>query len=145
MPADRSLPVSHAPRSLTGPVRDERGSAVVEFVLVGVLLVALFLGIAQLALALHVRNTLVAAAAEGARYGANADRVPADGAQRTRQIVSDALSASLVDDVEAGYEPVDGVRTVVVRVRATLPVIAFLGPSRALRVSAHALAEVPAG
>ncbi|MGN6242319.1 MAG: TadE/TadG family type IV pilus assembly protein [Motilibacteraceae bacterium] len=126
-------------------VRDERGSAVVEFVLVGVLLVALFLAIAQLALALHVRNTLVAAAAEGARYGANADREPADGAQRTRQIVSDALSASLVDDVQADYEPVDGVTTVVVRVRATLPVIAFLGPARALRVSAHALAEAPAG
>lgn len=109
--------------------------------LVGVLLVALFLAIAQLALVLHVRNTLVAAAAEGARYGANADRDPADGAERTRQIVSDALSVSLIDDVQADYEPVDGETAVVVRVRATLPVIAFLGPARALRVSAHALAE----
>ena len=142
MQAERS---SRAGVGRLRPVRDERGSAVVEFVLVGVLLVVLFLAIAQLALALHVRNTLVAAAAEGARYGANADRSPTDGAQRTRQIVSDALSASLVDDVQADYEPVDGVTTVVVRVRATLPLIAFLGPSRALRVSAHALAEVPVG
>lgn len=139
------MPAEHTLAATADRRRDERGSAVVEFVLVGVLLVALFLAIMQVALALHVRNTLVAAAAEGARYGADADRTPADGAERTRQIVSDALSASLVDDVEADYEPVDGVPTVVVRVRATLPVIAFLGLPRGLRVSAHAIAEGGAG
>ena len=46
-----------------GPVRRPRddGAAVVEFVLVGVLLTALFLALVQLGLALHVRNTLQAA------------------------------------------------------------------------------------
>ena len=44
------------------PVRDQRGSAVVDFVLVLVVLLPLFLGILQLALVLHVRNTLTAAA-----------------------------------------------------------------------------------
>lgn len=43
----------------------------VDFVLVSVLLTALFLAVVQLALALHVRTTLQACAAEGARYGAN--------------------------------------------------------------------------
>jgi hypothetical protein len=56
--------------------RGERGSAVVDFVLVLVVLVPLFLGIVQVALVLHVRNTLTAAASEGARYGATVNRPP---------------------------------------------------------------------
>ena len=51
-------------------LRDEEGSAVAEFSLVGVLLTALLLAVVQLALALHVRNTVLDAAAEGARYAA---------------------------------------------------------------------------
>ncbi len=47
--------------------------------LVLLVLVPLFLGILQVALVLHVRNTLASAASEGARYGATADRGPADG------------------------------------------------------------------
>ena len=63
----------------------ERGSAVVDFVLVLVVLVPLFLGILQVALVLLVRNTLAAAASEGARYAATLDRGPADGVARTRE------------------------------------------------------------
>ena len=44
----------------------------VDFVLVLVVVVPLFLGIVQLALVLHVRNTLTSAASEGARYAATA-------------------------------------------------------------------------
>ena len=54
--------------------RDERGAAVVDFVLVLVVLVPLVLGILQVALVLHVRNTLAAAAAEGARVRRRAGR-----------------------------------------------------------------------
>ena len=50
-------------------------------------LVPLVLGLIQVGLVLHVRNTLAAAATEGARYGANIDRTPADGAARTREQV----------------------------------------------------------
>src|SRR5690606_41219162 len=56
----------HLRRRLTG----EDGTAVVEFVLVSVLVVTVLLGVLQLTLALHVRNTVVDAAGEGARYGA---------------------------------------------------------------------------
>ena len=49
------------------PAYDDGGSAVVDFTLVGILLTFLFLALLQLGLALHVRNTLVASAAEGAR------------------------------------------------------------------------------
>ncbi len=113
----------------------------VEFVLVSVLLVTLFMAVAQLALALHVRNTLIAAAAEGARYGANADRGPDDAAQRARDVIATSLSPRFVGDVEAGFDSIDGVPTVVVEVRTTLPLVGWLGPSRALVVQAHALDE----
>ena len=49
------------------PSAADRGSAVVDFVLVMVVLVPLVLGIAQVGLVLHVRNTLTAAASDGAR------------------------------------------------------------------------------
>nr|WP_231716034.1 TadE family protein [Arthrobacter zhangbolii] len=54
----------------------ERGSAVVDFVLVGALVGLVFMAVIQLALVLHVRNTLIDAAATGDRYGTLADRSP---------------------------------------------------------------------
>ncbi len=72
----------------------ERGSAVVDFVLVGALS-PFFLGIVQLALVLHVRNTLIDAAASGARYGTLADRTTADARERTTQLIGVALTRSL--------------------------------------------------
>jgi Flp pilus assembly protein TadG len=121
--------------------RGDQGSAVVEFVLVSALLVTLFLAIGQLALALHVRNTLVAAASEGARYGADADRTPADGADRTRELIRQSLSDAFADDVTATYADLDGVPVVTVEVHARLPLVGWLGPARALVVSGHAYEE----
>ena len=57
-------------------MRDERGAAVVDFVLVSMVLVPLVLGLIQVGLVMHVRNTLVRRGTEGARYGANIDRGP---------------------------------------------------------------------
>ena len=121
--------------------RDDRVSAIVEFTLVGILLTVLFLALLQLGLALHVRNTLLASAAEGARYGANADRDPAQGAALTRQLIRDSLADRFADGVTAGTETVDGFQTVYVEVRTTLPVIGLLGPTRGLTVRGHALEE----
>ena len=120
---------------------DDSGSAVVDFTLVGILLTFLFVALLQLGLALHVRNTLVASAAEGARWGANADRTPADGAAVTRQLIRDSLADSFADDVTSGTETVDGVTTVVIRVEARLPVFGLLGPPRAISVRGHAMEE----
>ena len=125
------------------PDRRDAGAAVVDFVLVSVVLLTLFLGVVQLGVALHVRNTLVAAAAEGARYGANADRSAADGEQRTRELVAASLSSVLVQEVAAGYEDVAGTSTVVVEVQARLPLVGLLGPARGLVVRGHAFAETP--
>jgi hypothetical protein len=117
------------------------GSAVVDFTLVGILLTFLFLALLQLGLALHVRNTLVASAAEGARWGANADRSPVDGAAVTRQLIRDSLADSFADDVTSGTETVDGVVTVVIRVEARLPLFGLLGSPRAISVRGHAMEE----
>lgn len=124
-------------------VRDgtDSGSAVVEFVLVSVLVVVLLLAVVQLGLALYIRNTLVSAAGEGARFAAAADRSPEDGAQHTRALISQTLPDSYADEVSSGYAMVEGVRTVEVEVRASLPVFGWLGPSGSLRVTGHAMEE----
>ena len=121
---------------------DERGAAVVDFVLVLVVLVPLLLGLLQLGLVLHVRNTLTAAASEGARYAATVDRGPAEGAARTRQQVRDALSGRFARHVSAREVMVDGVPGVRVDVRAEVPPLGLWGPAVRLDLSGHAVEEV---
>ena len=123
------------------PRAGDDGAAVVEFVLVGVLVTVLFAALLQLGLALYVRNTLLASAAEGARYAGNADRSPDDGAAVTRSIVRGTLSGRYAAQVSARQETVDGAVVDVVEIRAPLPVIGLVGPSRVLVVRGHALEE----
>lgn len=119
----------------------ERGSAVVEFTLVSVLLVILALGIAQLGLAIHVRNTLVACAAEGARLAANADRDVADGVEHTRRLIATALSPSMVGEVRGAQLAGPAGQDVRIDVTTTLPLVGLAGPGRSLSVSARAVEE----
>ncbi|WP_442864228.1 TadE family protein [Arthrobacter sp. ATA002] len=98
--------------------RRDTGSAVVDFVLVGALATLLFLSIIQLALVLHVRNTLIDAAASGARYGTLADRTPEDGAERAADLIRVALADSLAEDVSVSETTEGGVRMLKVTVRA---------------------------
>ena len=124
--------------------RDERGddgSAVVDFVMVGALLTLLFVAVVQLALVLHVRNTLVDCASEGARYGAFADRTPADGIARTQELIGMSLSERYADDVTATTTVVQGVPVVEVRVSAPLPVVGLLGPASGITVTGHGVDE----
>ena len=117
---------------------DERGSAVVDVVLVGGLLTLFFLAIVQLTLVLHVRNTLIDAAASGARYGTLADRSAADAKDRTAQLIGVALNPEFASDVTTGETTYQGVRTLEVTVRAPLPVIGLIGPRAVLEVKGHA-------
>ena len=122
-------------------MRDETGSAVVEFTLVGVLLTMLTLAVIQLGLALHVRNTVLDAAAEGARFAALADNVPADGVARTEQLITEAIGADYATDVQVGTGQWMGNPTVTITVRTTLPVIGLIGVGGGLEVSGHAAIE----
>jgi Flp pilus assembly protein TadG len=116
----------------------DRGAAVVDFVLVGALLTLFFMAIIQLTLVLHVRNTLIDAAASGARYGALADRGPADARDRTAQLIRVALSPDFANDVSTSETSYQGVPTLEVTVRAPLPVIGLIGPRDSLEVKGHA-------
>ncbi|MBB3041250.1 TadE/TadG family type IV pilus assembly protein [Nocardioides soli] len=123
--------------------RGERGSAVVDFVLVLVVLVPMFLGILQVALVLLVRNTLASAASEGARYAATLDRGPADGADRARDRIDGAISGRFARDVSARPTAVDGAPGVEVTIRAVVPALGIGGPGVALEVTGHAVEEQP--
>jgi len=120
----------------------ERGAAVVEFVLVMVLLVPLVLGIAQVALVLHVRNTLAAAASEGARASSLLGATPSDGADRTRRMIRAALDDRYANDVSSSWTTTDGLPGAVVEVRAEVPALGLFGPSVPLTVRGHAVREV---
>ncbi len=95
----------------------------------------------QLALALHVRNTVLDAAAEGARYAALAGSSPAAGVERTRLLIDAAIAADYAADVSAASATVGGVPAIAVTVRTSLPVIGLLGPERAMEVTGHAAIE----
>jgi Flp pilus assembly protein TadG len=116
----------------------ERGAAVVDFVLIGALLTLLFLAIVQLTLVLHVRNTLIDAAASGARYGTLADRNDGDARDRTVQLITAALNTDFARDVATSESTYQGIPTLEVTVRAPLPVIGFIGPRALLEVKGHA-------
>ena len=116
----------------------QRGSAVVDFVLVGGLLTLFFLAIVQLTLVLHVRNTLIDAAASGARYGTLADRGSADARDRTAELIGVALNRDFATDVTTSEATYQGIRTLEVTVRAPLPVIGLIGPRSVLEVKGHA-------
>jgi hypothetical protein len=133
MPARNWLP-------FTAP-RDERGAAVVDFVLVTVVLVPLFLGILQLALVLHVRNTLTAAASEGARLAATSDRSLGDGVAETREQIRGVLDPAYAEDVSAHMTELGGMPGVEVVVRARVPALGLAGPAVELTVRGTAVEE----
>jgi Flp pilus assembly protein TadG len=122
-------------------VRSERGSAVVDFVLVSTLVVPLFLGILQVGLFLYVRNTVTAAASEGAHYAAVLNRSPADGEVRTRELISGVVRDQLIDDVSAEETDVDGQPGVEVAVHAHMPPLGLWGPGISFTVEGHAVKE----
>ena len=108
--------------------------------MVSALVTVLTLAVLQLGLALLVRNTLVDAAAEGARFGALADNSPRDGIDRTVDLISTALGPDYARDVSASTGSYLGQSAMIVTVRAPLPLVGLIGPT-ALEVSGHAAVE----
>jgi Flp pilus assembly protein TadG len=131
-------------RRLTGD-DGERGSAVVEFVLVSVLIVVLLLAVLQVAVYVHVRNVVTASAQEGARYAANADVDSSLGAGRTVEVVAGATSEQTADGLSCtSAEETDpsGLTLVVVRCAGAVPsLLADLGNLLPLEVTGRAVKE----
>jgi Flp pilus assembly protein TadG len=118
----------------------DRGSAIVEFVLVAPLVLFLFVGVAQIAFAGYVRSTLIACAAEGARAGALADADPKTAKRRTQVALDQSVAADLVEAIDVTNERSGSLPTVAVTLTARLPLFGMLGPT-SLKVTGHALRE----
>jgi hypothetical protein len=129
-----------------GQVRRGDGGAVLpEFVAVTAVVTLVFAALLQLALALHVRTVLVDCIAEGARYGALADRTPADGAARARELISAALSPRFAQAVDAETGVVDGLAVVRVSAQAPLPAVGLVGTATTVEVVGHGALPLAAG
>ncbi|WP_237762510.1 TadE family protein [Arthrobacter sp. ERGS1:01] len=112
-----------------------------DFVLVTTIVTIMFLAMVQLALVLHVRNTVADAASSAARYGALADRTAQDAEERARLLIESALGTDYTQDVSASVSTVDGAPVLTVSVTSPLPVLGLFGPGRALEMSGHAVIE----
>lgn len=116
------------PRS-TESSASEKGSAIAEFVFVSALIALLCAAIFQLAFALHVRNTIIDSAGEGARRAALHGSTLEAGISRTRTLIEAALPEQYGREVTASITHMEGVAVVEVNVRTPLPLIGFLGPA----------------
>jgi Flp pilus assembly protein TadG len=125
----------------------ERGSAVVDFVFVSVLILALLLAVLQVAVYVHVRTVVTASAQEGARYAAVADVPSEAGAGRAVQMVARATTVRTAQGLRctSGEEPdPTGARLVVVRCTGSVPsLFAALGNVLPLSVTGRAIKEGP--
>lgn len=135
---------SRPSRAADGPAGDgDGGSAVAEFVLVTALLLFVTLGVTQLAVVLYARNIAASAAHEGAHVAALADRSLADGEARALAVLAKSLTAAGAE-VTAGYETVDGVPSVRMRVEVPIAVVGAFDVG-SIVVTAHAFDEADDG
>ncbi|TAM68611.1 MAG: pilus assembly protein [Microbacteriaceae bacterium] len=122
-------------------MHSEDGSAIAEFVMVVGLLTVLTLSVIQLGLALLIRNTVLDAAAEGARFASLADNSLADGRARTHDLIATALGDGYAHGIRAAYGDYRGQQAVIVTVRTPLPLIGLVGLESGMEVSGHASVE----
>ena len=110
-----------------------------DFVLVGALVTVIFVALIQLALVLHVRNTVADAASSAARYGALGDRTADDARERASLLVSTALGPHYVQDVTVSVQTQNGLQVLSVSISAPLPLVGLFGPARTLEMTGHAV------
>jgi Flp pilus assembly protein TadG len=127
------------------PDDGERGSAVVDFVMVSILIVTLLLAVLQVAVYVHVRNVVTASAQAGARYAANADVDSSLGAARAVEIVGRATTVQTANGLACtSAEEVDrsGLTLVVVHCSGEVPsLLAVLANLLPLEVTGRAVKE----
>jgi Flp pilus assembly protein TadG len=118
----------------------DAGAAVVDFVLVGTLLLFLFLGIVQVGLILHMRNVVTANAAEAARYAANLYVDPAAGGAKAHDLTAEELSHTVADAMTCNSRLAG--HLVTVECDGQLPLSFLPLGSVHLHAVAHAIKEV---
>lgn len=123
------------------PPEKERGNATAEFVMVSALVVLLFLGVLQVAFALFTHNVLQDAASQGARYGAMLDKTPADGEERTYDLLYSVLPRHYSATVTSSVTQWQGVDAVQITVVAPVPLLGPFGVAAQWEVSGHAVVQ----
>ncbi|GAB3188266.1 TadE/TadG family type IV pilus assembly protein [Nesterenkonia suensis] len=108
-------------------LQEERGAATAEFTMVAVLLIVLTLAVIQLTTFVHVRNAVIDAASQGARFGALHDRTAEDGVARTQSLIRSSVAVGHADQVSYSYVEEEEGRTLRITVRAAVPLMG-IGP-----------------
>ena len=119
----------------------ESGSAVVDFVMVGALVIVVFVALLQVALGVYARNVLTDAAGDGARRAALVGGTEAEARQRVQVLSDAALRRGYVDTVTISRVSSGDLRIVEVTVTAPFPALGLFGPGGTLRVTGHAIDE----
>ncbi len=120
--------------------RKDSGSAIVDFVLVAPLLIAVALAILQVILVMHVRTVLTSAAAEGARAAALAGADPRAGERRARAIIDETIASDSVERIVVRRQMAGGATIMALDIEARLPLLGLLGPT-VIHVRGHSLQE----
>ena len=122
-------------------VCNESGSAVVDFVMVGALVIVVFVALLQVALGVYARNVLTDAAGDGARRAARVGGNEAEARRRVQTLSDAALRRGYVDTVTVSRVPSGDLTIVQVTVKAPFPVLGLLGPGGTLTVTGRAVDE----
>ena len=120
--------------------RRDRGSAIVDFVLVAPVLIAVGLAVLQVILVMHVRTVLISAAAEGARAAALAGADSRAGERRARAIIAETIAAESVERITVRRQISGGIVVMALEIDARLPLLGLLGPTL-IHVEGHSLQE----
>jgi Flp pilus assembly protein TadG len=123
--------------------RSERGSAIVDFVMILVVLLPLFAALLQLSLVLHVRNTLSSAAAEGARRAAVVGATPEDGTRKAAEQIVGTLNEKYAQEIHIERTTVGGAPAYEVIITGSVPALGLGGPAIEIEVSGNAIIESP--
>lgn len=124
-------------------IGDDSGSAVAEFVMVVVLLMMLFLALVTVGLWAYSHTLLTSAAAQAARYAANADVPDAAASDRAAQIMAGTLAGATAETVRC----IGSAGQLMIQVHCTMRAPGILGlldgvlPD--ISVTGHALRERP--
>ena len=123
--------------------RLERGSAPVEFVLVGVLLVAVALTVLQIAFIAHIRAVAIDSAIAGAAHAGLADTADSEGVDRAIELVTSGIAASLVRSVSISSGEAAGRAIASVTIRLAVPAIGPWLSIAEIEVTGRSFREAP--
>lgn len=121
--------------------RNDSGAIVAESAMIIALVTLLCGTILQLGVIIHTRNTMIDAAAAGARHAALADRTLTDGQQRTTSLLTSTIPNAATADIAISQDT-DGER-ITVTISHQLPVLGFITGPIPLTATAQAYDLTP--